>query len=219
MVSDGSWGKEDINKIKQQDIDLITKLITLQQKHSTNLLSLDPYILSMIKSYIRKKRQIVINLMGLSRLDKQAYDLIIEAGLKPTMDVDLDDIGRCNLMSHKIFEILPFAANVIIKTHCTKSTCGTEWDGAYAINMYHFLDIICKSKVWKVIIVEQMMANYKTYQRCWIRDLWNETSEQKQMIEAYRKKRFKLSYEHKVQQCDHAGKVSTDRFRIERLDK
>lgn len=75
----------------------------------------------MVKSYIRRKKKIVIHLHGLSVIEHQLAAFVFEDKVKEeeTTGSDWDpnkDLSRINLLSPKIFTYLPNVTDIMIRT-------------------------------------------------------------------------------------------------------
>ena len=163
MVSNCGWYYKSDANITKKDMKIINKLIINRDRSKY----IDPYISSMVESYIRTKTQVVINMEGLDNgAEKEHYEgLFILDELK---QIDMledeylaeseDDNTSYNLISSNLFNILPNIKSLIINT-------GDMFD-CYPFNVFRFIDMILISSKWQ---------NIQIY-GSWIRKTWSSLS-------------------------------------------
>ena len=168
MVSDGSFYKNNLD-IQQKDIDFMKHLL-----HNSS--SFDPYVVSVIQSYIRNKKEINLNMFGLWYLKSGQYGMVIQdkIQLKDRENLDFEQMSfTSNLMSAKIFDILSYAKILNINTTFDNSDC-------FAFNLFYFLDIVCEILTWKLIKIKERMevTEYKQgMHESWLYLYWSSSSE------------------------------------------
>jgi len=189
MVNGAYWDPdEDDDKSKMRitktDRINIENLMIKSNTYSTK--TVDPYILSIIKAYKRKKKQIIIFMAGLAEnVEAKDYGFLFDDKLEV---IDIDDYDptdcklRSNLISPKIFDILPNITEIVINTNA-------GWKKAYSFNISNFLDIISKSANWKVVQI-QVMA--KEINGSWIFKMWRSLSSD--LKSKYEKTNLKMEY-------------------------
>lgn len=195
MVSDGRVNINDF-KINSKVMDVMNKFINFQQASS----SMDSYMASMVKSYIRRKKKIVINfhMFLFSKLKKEIYGMIIEDEVKEdeTENCDVSDIkSRANLLSSNIFKIFPNVQDIVIKT-------SSPYDNgfSYPFNMFYLLKIIQSSSTWRTINIQQMKTDLKnktTEDISWINKLWSKSSNK--LMQEFGKKKLKIDYQTEIE--------------------
>ena len=189
--------------------------------------SCDPYIASMITSYIRRKKYIVINLWGLAWMDKKykaVYDKIIDEDVKAeryrklyhyhTDKCDVTNIkSRMNLISYDIFKIFPNVEDIMIKTE------SPNHGDALPFNMYYFLEIISSSTTWKRINIQQrMLRSVGKEDESWIFELWSKSSDK--LIQEFEKKRFNIKFETRKEELKLvSGDISRVFFSILKIER
>ena len=165
MVSNGQT--DHSFTITDGDIDIINGLFVKK-----NMSSLDKYVIMTVKSFVRNKNQITLRmdeleytktnnkgLMGFFIEDKVTYF----DGIK---GIDFDKIElKDNLLSSKIFDMFPYATNIIIDQ---------GYIGCYYIfNLFMFLEIIYKSNTSKTIKVQQLVPSKNA---SWLCSYYNKCS-------------------------------------------
>ena len=145
IVSDGRLDTFNEFKITDLDIEIINNLFV-----NKNISSLDKYIEMTLKSFIKNKKQITINLEGLDKYvkNKELLGFFIEDQMEliHIHHIDYDNIGsRNNLISSMIFDIFPSTTHIIINNSF----------GKYIFDLFMFLEIICKSDTWKIIKIKE----------------------------------------------------------------
>lgn len=185
MISDGA--------IYDKDAKIPMKLIK-QLLGITGESSFDPYISSMVKAYIRRKRQIVINFDGLRKMDSTIKGFITEGKVqKLTHDENWNpkslSSSRCNIVSSNILSVFPNAVSVIINTRAKKTT-------GYAFDMFYFVTVIIKASNWESITIEQKMSNPKNFNKSWISKLWH--AAESELVHHYNQYQLEISFGKRV---------------------
>ena len=223
MVSDGAIRK-DI-RIPPKVVDKIFRFINFKQLSS----SCDPYIVTMFEAYKRRKKQIVINLAALSRLNKQMYGIIMEDELMRENTYSDDDNSEicnvtdiestANLISSNVFQMFPKVHDIIIKTGAmAEDFCAVVNDHSYPFDLLYFLRIISPAK-WTTITIQQMMVDEKNQEiedTSWIRQLWSKSSIQ--LIQEFAKKEISIKFEAKPGKDGRGGCWIDSFLKIERLN-
>ena len=154
ILSDNKLTKDF--KITQTDTNRIKHLF-----NETQLTSFDPYFQRMIRSYIRNKKQIAINMMGLWRfsasdIGKDLIGMIVANKVErmnavPSKDIDWSKLSnRNNLLASGIFDIFPSAEIITINN----GAVGTS----FIFDLFCFLEMISKSVTWKIIKIREMVG-------------------------------------------------------------
>eukprot|EP01084_Bolivina_argentea_P318559 552471_1 len=185
--------------ITSKDIKSINKLI-----ESTT--SFDQYISSIFKAYRKNKTHISIFSAAVRMDFKGLIGLIFESEIKwiKKTQFDFNDLhtisSRVNLISSKIFTILPNITQIVIET---------QWDPEHkfctAFNLLYFLEIICVSSTWKRIKIQETLINKKNLS--WIYKMWSSCSQEIQSI--YNQKHLTIQFQqtkknvgHEVDSCE-----------------
>ena len=164
IVSDGSFeGREQYLDITEADINIINSLSNIDDY------SYDPYIVSMIKSYRRNKKEIRINLDGLRHLDDEALLKIFVMDKVEQIWMYVADFGsrvvdmslKSNLISPKLFEILPYSKTLVI-------SCGDSNQSSCSFNLFSFLDIVSAAKTWNKITIKHRVTGRFNTNRSWL---------------------------------------------------
>jgi len=170
MLSNCGWTKKSDANITEKDMKIINKLLISRDRSNC----IDPYISSMVESYIRTKTQVVINMDGLyDGVEKEHYNgLFILDELKEYKYYDEylveseDDNISYNLVSSNLFNILPNIKSLIINT-------GDDIDGYYPFNVFRFIDMILISSTWQNIQIIQQVPNRNS---SWMGKTWSSLS-------------------------------------------
>lgn len=201
IISDGGFEEDAVLPLK-----LIKKLLDINKSQS-----FDPYIISMVKAYKRRKNQIVINLDGLSLVENQLRGFVAEDRLEEidTTDEDWDPesiiSSKANLVTSDILASFPNATSIIIKT----GTCTYP----FPFDMFHFLTSITGISNWKSIKIGQQMEN-ESIGQSWTAKLWS-LSELK-LVQQCKQQQFRISF-HTEESSDDEDVYSFEYFKILRL--
>lgn len=206
-ISDCMFDEHDtIAKIPDKTIKLMGKLLDTDK-----LPSFDPYIISMVRSYIRRKDKIIINMHGISPVKKEIAGLIIKGELKSLQTRDLGwnpetlSSSEMNLISPNIVSLFPNATMISVKTRATDKL-------SHPFNMF-YLDIISKISKCKVIQVQQTISA-KDKGTSWLYKVWK--SYQQELTMKYKEHNFNVSFE---QEIVHIGRdLCLARFKIVQLE-
>ena len=151
ILSDGRL-HDDFN-ITEKDTDIILAIFI-----DKKLDLFDHYIQMVVKAFINNKKQITLNMNGLSKIThnvngKRIVDLIIENGvkhIKAKYNISWRNIlWRENLITTNVFDMLPSTTNIIINMG------GMNW--RYIFDLFAFLEIISKSDSWKMVEIKEMV--------------------------------------------------------------
>ena len=214
MVSDAAADM----KITPEIIKMITEFTSLNQASST----FDRYIVSMVKSYIRRKKQIVINLDELSKQEEKLYSLIIEDGFRKeqTENCDVTNIeSKTNLISSDIFIIFPNVRHIMIETTTIDDIDGED---SYPFNLTYLLSIISSSSTWATITVKQMRLDEAIQQKkdmedtSWIFKLWSSSSNR--LMQEFEKNKLKITFGSETTHFESKGSMLYSWLTIERLN-
>lgn len=181
MISDGVIYDETDGAVP---LKLIKKLLGVANSSS----SFDPYISSMVKAYIRCKRQIVININGLSGITA-VYGFVTEDIIKEVA-TEKDDCNpdvsksRSNMVSPDIVSTFPNAESVVIKA-------GNEKDG-YPFDMFYFASSMIRASNWKSIRIEQKMSREENFNKSWISKLWQIS--ESELVHHYKQHQLEISF-------------------------
>ena len=165
MMSNGAVKAKDIT---DKDMDILNSLI-INRDNEESSQAVDPYIASMLDSYIRTKQHVIINLERLhdDATNKHYGSFILdklECIKKNDYEVqnENDDV-KSNLISPNIFKILPNIKSMVIDTSYGSSHC-------YPFNMFSFIDTILVSST-----IEQVKIHDITFTKnnSWIGRLWS----------------------------------------------
>ena len=190
MISDGA--------VSDKTIIIPLKLIKQLLGIIKSSAAFDPYISSMVKSYIRHKRQIAVNLNGLRKIAASVNGFIIQGEIKSikTTQDDWDPkslvSSRSNLISPHIISIFPNATSIIIKTR-------NEISG-YPFDMFHFADSMVNVSNWKSVKIEQVMRHKQNFNKSWILKLWRLS--QSELIHHYKNHQLKISIGKEVDEVE-----------------
>lgn len=200
MLSDGRLELDSKVPLK-----LIKQLMDIDE----SLLSFDSYIISMVKAYIRHKRQIVLNMHGLELEVLQGF--VTDGEFKRTKTTKDDwrpeslSSSRLNLISPDLISKFPNATTIVIKTS----------DGAgdfiYPFDMFYFLTSIQQALNWKLIKIEQFVRNKKNFGKSWIAKLWRSSKDK--LMNDY-KEQLKISFHEQEIKTGDGFDQSVEYFRI-----
>ena len=191
IVSDGLFDDENV---AEDTIKLIAQLFT-----PSTLLWFDNYIHKMVKSYIRRKRNIVINIYGAEYVPDIMPGLVFEDKVKFEETTSSDwnpnkELSRNNLLSPKLFQYLPKVKDIIIKTRE-----GKEEDKSYPFDMYEFIEIMKDIPSWKKIVIQQKMTGKEYIDKSWISKLWRSKLKGRDaLISYYSTYKFKIIFDKQV---------------------
>ena len=161
-------------------------------------LPIDEYIKTMVKSYIRRKKRIVVNIYELRWGKRQLYGMAFEGDLRSekTTPDNWDPnkpLSRNNLLSPNLFIYLPKVTHILIKTmgHSDKlDSC--------PFDMYLFLENIIQVQKWKEIIIEQKLIDKEHENKSWIYKLWM-SGARENIVTAYKKHQLEISFHKQIQ--------------------
>ena len=152
----------------------------------------DPYIKNMVSSYCRRKKKIIINIYGLSKIASALSGFVFEGEVKKeeTGDDDwnyeIEGRSTKNMVHPSVISLLPNASTIIIKT---------DWlgysDYSYPFSMSKFLSVISSLSSWTNIKVQQWVKT-GDYEKSWIHKVWDRYSSE--IIKEYFEKGSKISY-------------------------
>lgn len=189
---------------------LIRKLLDLDSLSA----SFDPYIVSMVKSHVRRKQKIIINLEGLKEIKEQVSELVVTNKIEEvnTMDSDWDPASTfssgMNMISSNFLCIYPNIKSIIIKTG--------EDDESFPFDMMTFLENIKSSTSCNFIKVLHLMYTKRNENKSWTVKLWN--ASKSTLIEAYKQQNFEILFEKSVVDFDtHDEYYSHEYFNIARV--
>lgn len=201
MISDGCFYDQNANI----PLKLIKQLLAVAE---SSLSLFDLYISSMVKAYIRRKRQIAVYFAGINLIRDKIKGFITEGEMRR---VETTENGwspnklsgsRSNIISSNIISVFPNVTTIIIKA-------GDEAD-AYPFDMFYFASSIVKASNWKVIKIEQLMWKRENFDKSWISKLWRLSAPK--LIHHYEQQQFNISF-HKYTARNH----SYESFTIRRL--
>eukprot|EP01084_Bolivina_argentea_P132638 234078_1 len=138
--------------------------------NESELSSFDPYVISLVKAYIYRKRRATINFHGLfSHSSEDLYGLIIESGLKKVAGYRLD--SKVNLLSANIFKIFPYLEEIVIRTHTFEGYSFKDDSCSYAFNLMYFIEMISKISTWNKITIHHGASRGGSGISYWIEDV------------------------------------------------
>lgn len=181
IVSDSGFNDE----IEQDTVDLMLKIMK-----PSKAMKIDEYLQKVLKSYVRRKKKIAVNLSGIDVIQKAVSGFVIEADIE---EIDIDDdwnpnslSSRSNLLSAELFTALPNVTEIIIKT--------SMGDSPYPFNVLYLLKSMNTTLRLQKIKIEQLMMDEENENKSWLYKLWN--SEVKQLImEECAKYQFKIYFD------------------------
>lgn len=166
-------------------INLITKLMSQE-----TLSSFDPYIQSMVKSYVRRKKKIIINLEGLDEIQETLKGVVLKDKIVnvKTSDSDWnpDSIlsSGINLISPNILSMFPNISSISIKTG--------DHHNSYPFDMLGFVDIIEPFTICGSIKVHNMTDSEKYHGKSWIAKMWE--TKQSMLVKEYKERKFEILF-------------------------
>ena len=201
IVSGGTFGEN--MKISAKHISLIHELMNIGNASSSSI-SYDPYITSMVKSYIRRKKKIILNMEGLTDIAPKLLGFVFQGKVEKIWIKEYDplSLNRSNLISSAVLGCLRNVDIIIIKTRY----------GGYPFDLFKFLDVIIPISTWSIIKIEQKVW---TKNKSWIYLLWSNLSLSSSLIAEYEAKNLKISY-HTIETGQDYWKP-IEYFKIERL--
>ena len=180
ILSDGTFDPENMSR---------QELLVMQGLFTPSKLPLfDDYIHDMVKSYIRCKKNIVINIDFLQYVWREIPGLVFQDEVKfeETTSNNWDPnnpLSRNNLLSPNIFEYLPKVKDIKIKTRY-----GDEEEKSFPFDMYEFIETMKDIQSWKKIVIQQVMIGKEYEDKSWINKLWTSDSKgQDALISHYSK--------------------------------
>ena len=190
MISDASFEKGVT--ISDKTIGLIQKLLDPKILST----SLDPYIISMVNAYIRKKEQITISITGLDAVQEAISGLVIEDKIEELNTSDWNpgslSSSRINLISPKLISLFPNVKRITIKTSGSdKFAC------SYPFSMVYFLQIISKISNCELIKIQQIVDD-ENEDNSWINRLWRQS--QQELKAEYGKQQYHISFDTEKQE-------------------
>ena len=186
MISDGAFYNNAI-KIPMQ---LIKQLLGIKE----SLSSVDPYVLSMVKAYIRRQTQIAINLNGLYAIKSTIKGFVTEGDIECIDSTDNDWnpesllSSRSNLVSPDLISLFPNATSIIIKAGLFVK----DQHKSYPFDMFYFSRAMMTSSNWKSIKIEQCMNGKHNFRKSWIAKLWHLS--ESQLIHQYKQQQLEISF-------------------------
>ena len=188
IVSDGIFFEEN----GKDSTDLMFELMD-----PSSSLVVDQYVQDIVKSYIRRKKKITINLNGLEPIQEEISGLVIEDKIEAedTTKSSWDSnclSSRSNLLSTKIFTFLPNISQIVIKTDADSDAADS-----YPFNMFHVLEIINVISTWQMIKIEQVMCGEENENKSWLYKLWNSETRQR-IIDEYTKYNLNIYFDKKI---------------------
>ena len=181
---------QDGMKIDKRSIRLIKNML----EQDTPSLSNDPYIESMVRSYIRNKKQFIIEMSGLKVIEKAILGIVFDYRLKSS-DTWRDSwnpqslwTSRSNLILPGIMSLFPNIMDITINTR--------SGEGSFPFNMVHFLDIITPLTNFESIKIQEGMRGKNMEHKSWIKKLW--TVSKRDLIRRYSRRKLKISFNQEV---------------------
>lgn len=190
-------------EITDENIEIINRLFDLDTLTTSEI---DDYIKDMVHSYIRRKKEIVINICGLIDVAPKLSGFVFEGKVEPSMTgrhdlwtIEKLALSQTNLIAANIFLLLPNASTIIIRT----DGGFTEDSISYPFSMSCFLSVINRISTWKIIKVEQCIIERDNKDKSWISKVWNAKSLELQ--KEYALKNLTISFETDVIECGPDG--------------
>ena len=183
IISDGHF----VDDTEEIPLKLMKELVGMNESS----LSFDEYIISMVKAYIRRKTQIVINLVGLSFIGAMIKGFVFEEGIEKLDNIEDDwnperlSSSRSNLILPDFVSLFPNATSIIIKA-------GDE-NYIYQFDMFYFSTSITKASNWESIKIEQMITGKEHHEKSWIKKLWD--ASKSRLIHQHAKQQLEISFE------------------------
>lgn len=172
----------------------------------------DSYVTSMVKAYVRSKRQLVINMRGLEAIKEKIKGFVTEHEMQriDTMDNDWDSSGislsRTNLVSCDIISIFPNANDILIRAGHKNAT--------YPFDMYYFATSIIKAPSWKSIKIQQALKDKHNFGKSWIAKLWH--SSKSRLIQRYKQHHLEISFD-KYEIRNNGHEWCYEYFKVDRV--
>lgn len=164
----------------------------------------------MVQSYMRRKKQIIINLPGLLDVKEAVSELVVTDKIEKvkTTDDDWDpkttSSSEMNLISPDILSIYPNVKLIIIKAGISDESY------AFPFNMVRFLDIIGPLSNYKSIKVSHYMLGKEHENKSWTAKLWNSSGGT--LIDACKKHKLEILFEKKVEEFEATGDYFSEEY-------